>query len=357
MKGVFIMGKNKKKLSVGDLKVGMIAANEIKCDGNILIAKGVPITERAINTLRKKYIYSKIEVYYEIEDENITNSIKNTEDSFSELTFDLEKMFNEMDKLQVSDIEEVRKFAIKIKNELKSTDSIIKNIVLYGSGKDSIYRHGVNVAALSSILGKWIGLDDVQLNLLTYASILHDFGKTKIEESIINKTELLTKSEIKKIKMHPVIGYEFINKIPFLDKSVSLGILMHHEREDGSGYPFGLNNDKIHSFAKIIAIVDVFDAVNSDRGYRQSKGPFEALEIIKEDSLGKLDYNYSTIFLNHVVNYYMGENVLLSDNRIGKIIQINKNDFQSPLLLVEDDFLDLKDNKELYVKKLILSNN
>ncbi|MFT8314921.1 MAG: HD-GYP domain-containing protein [Clostridium sp.] len=350
------MEKKKKILSVEDLEAGMITVNEIKSDGIILVAKGVQLTERVINTLKEKYIYSKVEVYYE-EYESISESLKNIEDNFIELTFDLQRIFKHIDRLQVSDIEEIRKFSIKIKNELKSTDSIIKNIVLYGSGKDSIYRHGVNVAALSSILGKWIGLDEIQLNLLNYAAILHDFGKTKISDNIINKVGQLTDSELKKIRMHPVTGYEFINKIPFLDRSVGLAILMHHEREDGSGYPFGIKDNKIHPFAKIIAIADVFDAVNSNRGYRNSRGPFEALEIIKEDSLGKLDYNYCTIFLNHVINYYMGESVLLNNDKIYKIIQVNKNDFQRPLLLADNEFLDLRNNKDLYVKQLILNNN
>jgi HD-GYP domain-containing protein (c-di-GMP phosphodiesterase class II) len=266
----------------------------------------------------------------------------------------VEKILENMDSLRVSGIEEVRRFAAKIQAELQSASSVIKNIVLYGSGSDTIYRHGVNVTALSTILGKWVGLNGAQLNLLTYAAILHDFGKIKVDKRILDKPGALTTKEFNEIKAHPTIGYNYIKEIPFLDKAVSYGVLMHHERTDGSGYPLGLKEDKIHQFAKIIAIADVFDAVNSNRVYKKSKGPFEALEIIKKESLGKLDYEYCNIFLNHVVNYYMGENVMLNTKKICKIIQVDVNNLARPFLLDDTGFIDLKQRKDLVIEKLVL---
>jgi HD-GYP domain-containing protein (c-di-GMP phosphodiesterase class II) len=354
------MTKTKKLLTAHELSPGMIAATEIKADGKILIARGFPITESAIKKLRENYFLNKVEIYCEEEDNTTSNStkgsktVKEIEQSFSELSFDIEQVFENMQNLQISGIDEVRKFALKIQSELESTSSVIKNIVLYGSGSDTIYKHGVNVAALSSILGKWIGLGESQINLLTYSAILHDFGKTKIDDSIINKPGSLTAKEYDVVKTHPVIGYNYIKDIPFLDKSVSYGALMHHEREDGSGYPLGLKGDKIHQFAKIIAIADVFDAVNSDRAYKKSRSPFDALELIQKESLGKLDYEYCKIFLSHVVNYYMGESVLLNTNKICKIIQIDINNLSRPLLLDGTDFIDLKFCKDLNVEKLVV---
>ena len=166
---------------------------------------------------------------------------------------------------------EIREFSQKIQNELKPSSIVIKNIVLYGSGSDVIYRHGVNVAALSALLGKWIGLEKSQLNLLVYSAILHDFGKTKIDRDVLKKEAPLTKNEFNMIKTHANLGYKIIKEISFLDKAVSYGVLMHHERVDGSGYPLGLKGEAIHPFAKIIAIADVFDAINSDRGYKKKK--------------------------------------------------------------------------------------
>lgn len=356
------MDRKKKLVYVHELIPGMILSKEIKANGKLLVAEGTTVTKYAIDKLREYYINNQIEVYYGDKDEEEgpstvverTRTVEEVEESLEELTFDVENIFEDMEYLKGSGIDEIRKFAVKIQSELKSVNSVIKNIVLYGSGKDTIYRHGVNVTALSTILGKWIGLSGSDLNLLTYSSVLHDFGKIKIDKNIIDKPENLTKKEFNEIKKHPTIGYNYIKDIPFLDKSVSYGVLMHHERNDGSGYPLGLKDVSIHQFAKIIAIADTFDAVNSDRVYKNSKGPFEALEIIKKESLGRLDYEYCNIFLNHVVNYYIGESAVLNTKQICKIIKIDVNDLTRPLMLDDSGFIDLKLHKELYVESLVL---
>lgn len=354
------MEKHKKFLNINELTVGMITAKDIKSEGKILLREGFPITEQVITKLKNSYFYTEIEVYYECDDDLDDNydkrieTITQVEKDFIELSFDVQHIFEDMDYLQSSSIEEVRKFTARIQQELESTSSIIKNIVLYGSGSDTTYRHCVNVAALSTILGRWIGLNKQELNLLTYSAVLHDFGKIKISKDIIDKPGFLTPKEFNVIKNHPVIGYNYIKQIKFLDKSVSLGVLMHHEKCDGSGYPLGLKEAKIHHFAKIIAISDVFDAINSDRIYKKSKGPFEALQLIQRESLGKLDYEYCNIFLNHVVNYYMGESVLLSNGHLCKIIQVDPKNLERPLLLDDTIFIDLKNRRDLYIEKLVL---
>lgn len=346
---------NKSEMDVNDLEVGMVAAKDIMCEGKILIAEGIPITERAIERLKQIYFYNKIQIYTDPDENEIKNDeMESLEQSFNELTGDLHMIFRGMENLQISGIDELRNFALRVKSELDPTSNVVKNIVLKGSGEDTIYRHGVNVSALSLILGRWLNLDDVQLNLLVYSAILHDFGKLKINQNILSKQGQLNKNDLKAIKSHPVLGYNYISRIPFLDKSVSNGILLHHEREDGSGYPFGLKSDKIPQFAKIIAIADVFDAINSKRAYREKKGPFEALQIIQKDELGKLDFEYCKVFINHVVNFYMGESVILNDGRVCKIIQVDPNDLQTPLLLDGSEFVDLKNRKDLYVKEMII---
>lgn len=353
------MRKHIRLLPVNDLRAGMIAAKQINLEGRLLLGEGMPITEQMITKLKDYYLYTGIEVYHEEENKLADNydkrikTVVQVEKSFAELSFDVQQIFQDMKYLQLSNIEEIRMFAVRIKEELEYTSSVIKNIVLYGSGSDTIYRHGVNVAALSTIIGRWIGLNEQELNLLTYSAVLHDFGKIKISKDILDKPGALTSKEFDIIKQHPVIGYNYIKQIRFLNKAVSFGVLMHHEKCDGSGYPLGLKGDKLHKFAKIIAISDVFDAVNSNRAYKKSKRPFEALELIKGESLSKLDYKYCNIFLNHVINYYMGENVLLSNGHVCKIIQIDVNNMERPLVLDDTIFVDLKKQKDLYIEKFI----
>lgn len=347
-----------KILPINELKVGMILAEDITFENKILLAKGVIITESIINKLKDNYIIDRVEVYSE-DDSIETSSIKiktakEIENTFNEFSSSLEYIFNNISNLRISGIDEVRNYSKKIQEEFNATGAVIRNIVFYGSGTDTIYRHSVNVAAISFILGKWLGLEERELNLLTYSAILHDLGKIKIDTGILNKKGYLTSSEYETFKTHPVIGYNFVKKIPYLNDSVSYAVLMHHEKMDGSGYPLHIKGDKIHKFAKIIAIADLFDDVSSNRYSKNITGPFEALKVIQDESLAKLDCSYCNVFLNHIVNYYMGENVLLNNERSCKVIQVEINNLTKPLLLDDNEFLDLKKENDLYVTKLVI---
>ena len=360
IEGDDIMANKSILMYINDLEPGMVLAREISSNNTVLVAKNVIVTQSIISKLKEKLVFEKIEVYSNDQGKaeyvhfNNEKSVDDIKESFEVFTKDVENIFSNLEGNNVLAIEEIRKFAKKIQGELNSTGAIIKNIVLYGSGNDSIYRHCVNVAALSCILGTWLELDENKMNLLTYSAILHDYGKIRVDENILNKVGTLTKEEFKTIKKHPIFGYEDIKKIQYLDSVVSYGVLMHHERLDGTGYPFGIKDDKIPIFARIIAITDVFDAVNSNRIYKTSKAPFEVLEIIQKESLGKLDYKYCKVFLEHIVNYYMGENVLLNDGNICKVVQIDINNLSRPLLLGESGFIDLKSEKGLFIEELVI---
>jgi HD-GYP domain-containing protein (c-di-GMP phosphodiesterase class II) len=346
---------SRKRLSVGDLQVGMIASKEIVCNNKVLIAKGVAINEAAINKLKEQYFYNQVEVYIENDaDSKKREEMEVLEETFVKLSADMEALFKKIDKLDAEGLEEVRSFANRIKTELNAPGNIIKNILMNGSGEDAVYRHGVNVAAISGMLGKWLGFDGNQLNHLIYAAILHDFGKTKIDNSILFKKNTLTKAEVDVLKKHPVVSYDSITKMPFLDKNVIVAVIMHHEREDGSGYPFGLKGDKIHPFSKIIAIADVFDAINSSRIYRKKLLPFESLKIIYKESLDKLNFEYCSVFLNHITNFYVGESVLLNDDTECKIIKFDVNNIDKPLVFNGSDFIDLKTRNDLFIKEILI---
>lgn len=349
-------GNKIKIVNFNQLKEGMIVAKDLEQDGKVLIKKGAVITKQIVEKMLGLYLIGTIEVYENNLEKKVPKKDQGemeVEESFNEISSKLPQMFRQLANENSAAMNEIREFSGRIQSELTPSSLIIKNIVLYGSGLDSVYRHGVNVAALSAILGKWLGFDKKKLNLLVYSAILHDFGKTKINIELLKKEATLSKSEFNIIKTHAHLGYNIIKEISFLDKSVSYGVLMHHEREDGSGYPLGLKGESIHPFAKIIAIADVFDAINSDRGYKKKKLPFEALQIVKNESLGKLNYEYVQVFLEHISGYYTGEDILLNTNDRGKIIQMNVNNLEKPLVLINGKFIDLEKEKDLYIKRML----
>jgi HD-GYP domain-containing protein (c-di-GMP phosphodiesterase class II) len=345
-------------LSVNDIKVGMIAASDIYLGRNILLAEGSAVTELVISRLKRNYLIDKIEIYsQDAADEPKESNYKKTtelESIFTDFSSSLENLFDTISNQKVAKMEEIRDFSKKIREEFSLTGTVIKNISFSGSQNNNVYRHSINVAAISFILGKWLGLNEKEINFLTYSAILHDFGKVKMDEKISNNNGKLSLKEYKIFKNHPVIGYYFVKNIPYLDSSVSYGVLMHHERIDGTGYPFGIKNGKIHKFAKIIAIADLFDEVCSNKYNQKNSGPFEALAIIQQESGQRLDYNYCTMFLNHMVNYFIGETVLLSNNRTCKIVNVDMNNITKPVLLDENGLLDLREVKDIHVEKMVI---
>lgn len=351
----------KKTITIDELESGMILAEKIISEGTVLVNRGVVVTESIIEKLKEKFIFYPIEIFSDEDGkidfiaESRECTVEEIEQIFKELTFDIEKIFKNIDSLSnLEAIEEVQKFAYIIQNKLNSERTIVKNIVLYGSGKDIVYRHSVNVTALSALLGKWLGFNDEQMSQLICSAILHDFGKVKIQDIAIDKTYESDSYEENKLRFHPIMAYNIIKEIPDINISITQGILLHHERINGTGYPYGFKGDKIHPFARIIAIADTFDELNSNRENSPSKGPFEVLDIIQRESYGRLDYEYCRIFLEHVINFYISEKVILSNKKVVQIIQIDFNDISKPLLLDETGFIDLKKEKNIFVKKMVV---
>ncbi len=156
--------------------------------------------------------------------------------------------------------------------------------------------HSERVRYLSMELGRNLGLDDRELETLQQAAVLHDIGKIGIDSMVLNKEGKLTASEFNLIKAHPLIGEEILGPVETLN-GVRITIIQHHERYDGKGYPFGVPGEEISLKARILSVIDTFDAMLSDRPYRHSLPLFKAKEELKIGS--------GTQFDPHVVNAFL----------------------------------------------------
>ncbi len=139
--------------------------------------------------------------------------------------------------------------------------------------KDEYTRgHSERVTKFSVIIGKYLGLNAIELERIKVAGLLHDIGKIGIDDKILRKPGILTAEEFEEMKKHPVIGYNILAPIKEL-KEINKGVKYHHEKWDGSGYPEGLKGDKIPLIARIIAVADTFDAMTSRRPYQDPMEP------------------------------------------------------------------------------------
>jgi HD-GYP domain-containing protein (c-di-GMP phosphodiesterase class II) len=168
------------------------------------------------------------------------------------------------------------------------TDVIVA-LVEAVEAKDPYTRgHTQRVAELSVLIGQNLGLSPDQLRTLNQAAMLHDIGKISVPDSILNKPGKLTDAEFSIVKEHPVRGYRIIQNVRSLQPEFA-GVLYHHERLDGSGYPDQLRGNAIPLDARIIAVADVFDALTSARPYRGPMTVDLAFEILDGEAGTKLD--------------------------------------------------------------------
>ena len=159
------------------------------------------------------------------------------------------------------------------------------------------HGHSERVSQLAVQLAKKLDFAETEIEYLEYAAILHDIGKIGIEDRILGKKDRLTDEEYDKIKEHPVIGASIIGSIEFLQKC-SQTVLHHHERYDGGGYPHGLKGEEIPSTARLLAVVDAYDAMNSDRPYRKKLSENDILEEIERESGKQFDPAIARTFIS-----------------------------------------------------------
>ncbi|MBK8915620.1 MAG: HD-GYP domain-containing protein [Phycisphaerales bacterium] len=145
------------------------------------------------------------------------------------------------------------------------------------------HGHSERVGWLARMVGQALGMPNRQLQILEWAGLLHDVGKIGIPERILNKPGRLTTEEFDEMKRHPRLSYEVLRPVASL-APVLEGVLYHHENHDGSGYPTGLAGDAIPLIARIIHVVDIFDALTSSRSYRKGFTIARAFEILRTDS-------------------------------------------------------------------------
>lgn len=191
----------------------------------------------------------------------------------------------------------------------KSFESFINTLVSTLDTRDPMTAgHSHKVTGYSLLIAEQLGIKDKELQLLQYASILHDLGKIGVREAVLTKSSSLTDKEYQHIKNHAIFTKKILDEIYFQKhlKEVPFVASSHHERIDGSGYPNSLKGNQIHKLSKIIAVADVFDSITNTRHYRTPMPIEEALTIIKTSAGSHLDIKCVKGFMNIPLNKLIG---------------------------------------------------
>ncbi len=225
------------------------------------------------------------------------------------------------------DSSEVAKTAYWITEELMKAiidnGAVAININTLKCSDEYTFKHSVDVASISMMMAREQKRNDREVFEIGMAGLLHDIGKTKIPGEILNKPARLTPEEFEVMKQHSYLSYKIVatdTEIPF---DVKAGILQHHEKMNGSGYPHGLIGSQIHPYAKILTVADIFDALVTERPYKKGKSPREAVEMLLAMS-EELDKNALQSFMRVLILYPVDSIVELSNGETARVVRANE---------------------------------
>jgi HD-GYP domain-containing protein (c-di-GMP phosphodiesterase class II) len=331
---------------------GYILKRDIMNDsGLVILSEGTALTEEheeAINNHHLEITETDIE-----QPVLLHGRISKEEELISNMTEEFCSIFQSVRKGGKVPVDEIWETIIPSIHHVSDQSNLFDILSGIQAKDDYTYRHNIGVGIISTMIGKWLGLKGDELSLLTLAATLHDVGKVKIEDDILNKPGKFTDEEYATMKRHTIYGYELLRDAKDIPERVALVALQHHEREDGKGYPYGLSGDRLDYFSKIVGVADIFHAMSSKRIYKDAMPLYQVMQQMIEDGFGKLEPLICNLFVRRMMNLAIGGKVELTDGRIATILMIHPDAPIHPLVQAGDRYYDLRQYVDLNVLRLI----
>lgn len=357
-----------KRISIHRLVPGMKTAEDVyNFQQQLILPKGTILTDDIITRLA---FYNIICVYIDDEQDISQALFTPEEDTYAKRL----KSTKEFKNFKIHFDSEVHHFKNKLndivaQNTPLNTEDLFKNIVtlLNNSSKDisifdmlhnmrsyndATYTHCLNVALICNVFSDWLGFSEEDKKTATLCGLLHDIGKLMVPLDILNKPSKLTNEEYEIIKQHSLNGYKMLMRL-HATPSICNAALLHHEKCDGSGYPYGVDKKHIDRFSKMVTIADIYDAMTCARIYRGPLCPLHVIELFEDDGFQKYDTQYLLTFFSHVAQTYFSYWVRLSNGQKGQIIYIHQNRLGRPTVKCGDEFIDLSERTDLNIECFI----
>lgn len=266
----------------------------------------------------------------------------------------VQKIFQTVKQDGTLEISEYKKEVSPLIDSIDRNTSAAASLTVLAQTDRYLYTHSLNTAILSVLLGRYIGLSRGAVEELSISAMLMNIGQLWLPAQLLNKKGKLTKAEFQQIKTHPLKGSEYLamQKTP---QGISDSVKYHHEKYDGTGYPHGLSGNDIPQFSRIISICDSYDALTSDRPFREALTPNEAIKRLYSMTNSSFHPRYLESFIKCVGIYPVGCFVKLSDGRYGVVITNTpkapllpqvKIVFNSRFRAIHPEFVDLSKNSD-----------
>ncbi len=341
---------------VEKLKPGMVLARDLYGVDSftsrlVMLRAGQTLT---ISHITKMISLDIQGVYIQESAETVAPKVVNTELKQEVLTqvkeiFDISEKTSEY--LYAENIQHANDALEKLINTIVNTEHLYVDLASLRMYDDCTYNHSLGVTVLAIAIGKSLRISRKNLSELAMAALLHDIGKMQVPVDIIQKPAKLSKEEFSLVKEHPEKGYKTLSQKNLVSELVLSGIVSHHERVDGNGYPNKTSGKDIPLFGRIIACADVYDALTAQRPYRTSSKPTDAIEYIMGSSGRQFDRGVVRGFLRCISPYPVGSCVQLSNGDVAVVAEQNEANPLRPIVFLMDDptvMIDMYADKKYY---------
>ncbi len=331
-------------ISVMELKPGQILAADVVAGNQVLLNEGAVLTEDKIKQLQEWKDVERVSVFVGENGDSVKLPEVSREmlEQYNETVTSVRHAFESARAFKTVPVDDLISVARTMMGSLISHYAVLQAMKLQERVGEYTFQHSVNVGILAGIIGKWLKYDEASLGQVVLSGVLHDIGKAQIPPEILNKPGKLTRDEFLVMKKHTVYGYDMLKGADSISEEIRLAVLQHHERLDGSGYPFSLRQDKINKLSKIISVADTYDAMTSNRVYQAKRTPFAAVEVLEQEMFIRMDANVCLTLLHHLKESLVGNHVVLCDGRSAKIIHIGRQGADDLIVQTNDgEFINI----------------
>ena len=313
--------------------------------GSVIVAKGQTLSEENLKRLEN---FKHTQIWIKIVPEaQLWEISERTYQEYKDYAAMLRNIFGVKSERTI-DLDLLKRIANNIVEAFDKEYNLLACVNLLPKVEKDIYQHSVNVAFLSLLVGRWLNFPKHRQEQLVLAALLHDVGKMKINQKLCDKQQkAMDVKERLEYKRHAIYGYEILALYENLDIEVLKGILCHHERMDGSGYPLSLKDDQINDYAKIIGLVDTYDHLKED--YHA----FEVIRILSRSRVREFEVNMLLRFCYNLANYYIGAKVILTTGEIGEVKMIQPHAIYRPIIETANDIINLNEQTHIQIIGII----
>ena len=355
-----VLNRQVEKYSVSELQAGMIVAELMTSeDGKAILGAGTVLTDNRIRLLQQWGV-DRVSVLLpqsrpETAQETPWSFDREAFNAYYKDTVDLVKTaFKSISLFREVPVARMQELANEKIDPLVDAPGVMNHLLMIRHTDDYTFEHSVNVAVLSGVIGKWMGLKGQNLRDLIFAGLMHDIGKSQVPPEILNKPGKLSAEEMDIMKRHTIQGYYLLKEVPRTPLVIMWSVLQHHERMDGSGYPLSLPGKKIDICGRIIAIADIYSAMTSMRSYGKRRTSYDAAATLQSDMFGKLDSQVCLQFLGRLRQFFQGNMVRLNDGRDAEVVFLNPADDSRPMVRTADGtVVDLGRSRDFSIRRVL----